>query len=133
MREVEFRVMGVPVSAQAKSAAMKTRWRDEIQRAAKKAIGAAPLLRGDLCVHIRIFLDQELRPDIDNLEKPILDALQDIVFQNDNSVIDLDAKIRLLSEPFVIAGVSSVLTAGFEPYLPFVYIKVTDIVQREVI
>jgi crossover junction endodeoxyribonuclease RusA len=130
---VEFTITGVPVSAQARASSARDTWRRNVQEAGRKAFGDEPLLSGDLGIKIRGFSDGYVRPDLDNLTKPILDALQGVIYQNDHGFIDLDVKFRTLSEPITIYKVSSVLTAAFETGFPFVYVRVQNDVDRTVI
>jgi len=63
------------------------RWMREIREAAKK-VAPDKLLSGALEVRIRLSVKGR-RGDLDNYAKPILDALEGIVFANDSQVTRL--------------------------------------------
>jgi Holliday junction resolvase RusA-like endonuclease len=57
----------------------------QLQMAARRAMRGAPPLTGSLEVGVTMVFDSE-RPDIDGPIKPVLDAMQRIVFANDRQV-----------------------------------------------
>ncbi len=48
----------------------------------------------------------DVRPDIDNLQKAILDALRNIVFLDDAQIVDLSSRKRFGTQPRTVATIS---------------------------
>lgn len=65
--------------------------------------------------------------------KLIQDALQGVVFANDNQVHDHRVSRRSTDEPFVVARASRLVVEKLIDDLPFVYVFVTTDIRREVI
>ena len=75
-----------PVSAQKKG--KKQRFKQAIRNAAMRQVGKAkmPLLNGELYARITWFHRVYPQLDIDNIPKPILDALVGIVYDDDHRI-----------------------------------------------
>ena len=70
-------------------------WQNEVAWAAKQEmIGEDPLL-GELAVSMTFHLPDRRRRDLDNLSKGVLDAMNGIVFDDDQQVVDLHVYKRL--------------------------------------
>jgi hypothetical protein len=100
-REYSIWIPGVPRSMQA------DHLRGYLARVcdAARAVFASPL--SDYGIEIKIvFIDQGQRPDVDNVVKPITDALQGIVYFNDKQVTD-SRSVAIRNDPTlrVIDGV----------------------------
>lgn len=63
-------------------------------------------------------------PDVDNFHKPIQDALQGIVYENDRQVSDAAPSKREVNGSFRVRGMSAVLAEGFVSDVEFLYIRV---------
>lgn len=64
------------------------------------------------------------RADMDNLIKPIQDALEGVVFVNDRLVKDVTGNWRYIDQPSQTRSVSEVLSDAFGNGLPFVHIRI---------
>jgi Holliday junction resolvase RusA-like endonuclease len=75
-----------PASAQKRG--KKQRYQQEIRDAAISETGGAklPLFNGELYVRITYFHAKKTGLDVDNIPKPILDALIGIVYDNDSQI-----------------------------------------------
>ena len=71
--------------------------------------------------------------DVDNIPKPILDALKDLVYSDDAQVTDLVCRKRNLNGDLRIENLSSVLAEGFNRGNEFLYVVVEDAPDQEVI
>ncbi len=71
--------------------------------------------------------------DVDNIPKPILDALKDLVYSDDTQVTDLVCRKRNLNDDLRIVNSSSVLAEGFDRGNEFLYVVVEDAPDQEVI
>lgn len=105
---LEFIVAGTPKSVQA-SAGSKRAWRQRVSAAATAAL-PPPHLVGTLPVRVTvIYFYVRTDLDLDNILKPILDALNGIAYVDDEQVIDVIAAKRDLSLTYALAGVSPVI------------------------
>ena len=76
---------------------------------------------------------EEASLDVDNIPKPILDALKDLVYSDDAQVTDLVCRKRNLNGDLRIENLSSVLAEGFSRGNEFLYVVVEDAPNQEVI
>ena len=76
---------------------------------------------------------EEVLLDVDNIPKPILDALKDLVYSDDAQVTDLVCRKRNLNGDLRIENLSSVLAEGFNRGNEFLYVVVEDAPDQEVI
>ena len=116
---VEFVVWGTPRSQQAKRTGL---WQEQV----KKAVPCPPkLLTGLLRLRIDFFFDGATDLDTDNIIKPIQDALIDVVYEDDNIVVDVCArKIDLQHLPTLVAVPKKLLEALAEQTRDFVFVQV---------
>lgn len=104
-----FAVIGAPVSQQA-SAKSKQRYREMVAEAASSTVDT---INSNQRVKIEIDWFSEgsqNKPDIDNIIKPIQDALKSIIYVDDNQVESIIARkhdtlnaIRFTTEPLCVA------------------------------
>jgi crossover junction endodeoxyribonuclease RusA len=80
----EFYVQGPAISAQAKNKSLLHAWIARVASAARAAWPEPPMA-GDVEVYISEF-SEFATADRDNMAKPILDAMQGIVYTNDKQV-----------------------------------------------
>jgi hypothetical protein len=71
--------------------------------------------------------------DIDNLPKPISDALKGLVYLDDEQVTEVLCRKRNLTSDLRIENPSSVLADGFSRGKEFIYIVVEEAPDQEVI
>lgn len=64
--------------------------------------------------------------DVDNILKPILDSLKDMVYRDDVQITDLISRRRPLVGPFRIEVVSPVLAEALGQGREFLHIRITD-------
>lgn len=101
-------VPGPPVSQQARRRQLAREWSDEVQRAARPRRGDSAPVGGDVMVAITYFFDGDSL-DVDNIPKPILDALKDTIYADDAQVTDLLCRKRDIKGDPGIDSPSSVL------------------------
>lgn len=117
-------VHGIPISAQTKHRAQLQAWRERVRSACRELW---PVERAALTGHVRLsvtYYGEDKGPDLDNLVKPIQDALQQIVYLNDRQVIGVLAQFEDIDERFATRYMSPVLAAAFVKGDPFVHIEV---------
>ena len=64
--------------------------------------------------------------DVDNIVKPILDSIKDLVYQDDTQITDLITRRRPLAGPFRIEMDSPLLTEALAQGREFLYVLITD-------
>lgn len=102
------------------------RWRQAVAAAAAAAwpAGVAPLL---IPVKLDIvYFYSHGTVDIDNIIKPIQDALIGIAYDDDSRVVEVRAVRRDLASNYVLSGPSAQLLAALVPGTDFVHISVED-------
>lgn len=63
--------------------------------------------------------------DINNFVKPVQDALNSLVYADDDLVMDVSAHKRVLSEPIAIDGLPDQLSLAVIDGMPCVYIAIS--------
>lgn len=122
---IDFVVRGTPRSQQARS---RKRWKDEVEDAVPPQF---ELLVGPMLLRIDFFFNGSTDLDTDNIIKPIQDALENILYDDDEIVIDVCArKIDLRRLPSLVAAPSALLAALAEPPSDFVFIQVAAASRR---
>jgi crossover junction endodeoxyribonuclease RusA len=76
-----------------------------------------------VCVEITPFYEGAAG-DVDNIIKPILDAIKGLVFADDSLVTDVVCRRRPLAGPFLVDRVSSVLADGLAGNREFLHVRV---------
>ncbi|WP_423916586.1 RusA family crossover junction endodeoxyribonuclease [Candidatus Poriferisodalis sp.] len=123
---IEFVVAGTPRSHQANS---RSQWQSTVAAAVP---AAAQLLAGPLRLRIDFFYADTTDLDTDNIIKPIQDALENLVYENDKTVVDVCARrvdrkhLPQMVEPPATLSDALVSTEG-----DFVFIRVAT-AHREV-
>ena len=91
-----------PISAQKRG--KKRRYQQEIREAAMLRAGKAklPLLDGELYARLIWFHAAKPELDVDNIVKPIFDALVDIVYDDDNRIAQcVITRVKSRPKPFL--------------------------------
>ena len=115
---IDFVVRGTPRSQQARS---KKQWKNDVEDSVPPQF---ELLVGPLRLRIDFLFNGSTDLDTDNIIKPIQDALENILY-DDEIVIDVCArKIDLQRLPSLVAAPSALLAALAEPPSDFVFIQV---------
>ena len=82
---------------------------------------------GDLkAVIINFYAGNKPSVDVDNMSKPILDEMQQIVYQDDRQISQAEITHLRIGAAFAIAGVSKVLVTALQAGLQFVYVRLED-------
>lgn len=84
----------------------------------------------DVCVTITYYYEGE-SPDVDNIIKPIQDALNDVVFVDDAQVVETKSRKRLINGSYRIRGSSAVLLEAFSNGDAFIHVRVIDAPDSE--
>lgn len=136
MIRFEFIVDGPPVSQQARKRGKGNRlqdWKKTVRQEAKKYWSSEQkIATGWVMLQITYFYDSD-QMDVDNIVKPIQDALKELAYYDDRQVSDLVVRKRNLSGNFRIENMTSTLAEGFARGNEFLHIVVIDASNQEVI
>ena len=122
---LEFVVVGPPVSNQSPGPNLTT-WRGKVAAAA--ALNwPNPLLTGELkAIIINFYAGNTPSVDVDNLSKPILDVMQNIVYGDDRQLVQAEIAHLKIGAAFPILGVRPIIVNSIQSGNPFVYVRIED-------
>ncbi len=129
MLPFEFVIIGKPVPHRAKDKEALKLWRSHVRSTAQYCWGDNPPLKDKLFVKITHFYDplpQGRAEDLDSdrIIKPVLDALNGVIYQDDYQIAELHHRRRNLSGSFRVKGMSPALAEGFCKGEEFLHVKV---------
>lgn len=120
----EFTIKGPPISHQAKSAS-RNRWKAAVAAAASAKVQAGDTPTNyDVAIKITYYYEGDA-PDVDNIIKPIQDALIGIVYVDDSQVVQAVSSKTRIDGSFKIRGASAKLLLAFSNRDAFVHILIT--------
>lgn len=133
MLPFEFTILGPPVSSQTRNRARLQQWKQDVRAAAQLRViaGAQPVLE-PVQITITYYYEGD-SPDVDNIIKPIQDALNGVVFVDDAQLAETKSRKRPLNGSYQIMGASGVLLQGFSDGVGFLHIRVENNVHNGVL
>ncbi|MBV9880593.1 MAG: RusA family crossover junction endodeoxyribonuclease [Gemmatirosa sp.] len=124
MVSFEFIVDGPPVSQQTRRRERYHEWKRVVRAAAERYWpGGLPPLTGPLSVRVYYFFDGA-PVDIDNIVKPIHDAIVGLVYEDDLQVTDSVNRRRDLRGQFSITNLTPALAEGLAREREFLYVAI---------
>lgn len=133
MLPFEFVIMGPPVSQQTRSRARRRAWVEQL-RAAVTARWPADDLPVTIAVHVQItHVFPGVSGDLDNLAKPVLDALKGLAYEDDRQVTDLTMRKRDLTRDLRVETRWPALIAGFNQGGEFLHVVVEEAPDQKVV
>jgi hypothetical protein len=124
MLPFEFTIPGPPVSSQTRNRARLHAWRNEVRLAAQAKVPPGALLEGGpVKISITYYYEGDT-PDVDNIIKPIQDAVIGVVFHDDDQVEETKSWKRALDGSYQIKGASAVLLQAFSQGVQFLHIRI---------
>ena len=124
---LEFTVDGPPVSHQTRDRANLQGWKATVRAAAAAMWGTKPALTGKLkCTIINFHEGSTASLDDDNMVKPIRDALNTLVYSDDQQITYSETIQIGIDDPIKIRRGSAVLLAAFTKGNPFLYVRIDD-------
>ena len=129
MQPFEFVIRKRPLSLQAKGKHLQ-QWKAFVKGEAAKAWNGARIDTENVHVTMVYFCAQS-PPDIDNILKPILDALVGLVFADDALVADLQAHRRSLTGTFDLTRMPHQIARELTEGQEFVFVRVTTSLTLE--
>jgi len=126
---LEFVVLGPPISNQQSKKNGKAKliaWSATIAGAARP-LWANPLLMGNLkAIIINFYAGNKPSLDVDNMSKPILDSLQQVVYDDDRQIRQAEITHLSIAAVFSIPGVSKILLTALQAGSEFIYVRIED-------
>ncbi|MDZ8235638.1 MAG: RusA family crossover junction endodeoxyribonuclease [Nostoc sp. ChiQUE01a] len=136
MTKFEFIVDGPPVSQQTRKRGKGKgleNWKQTVrQEAGKYWSSEHKTATGWVMLQITYFYDS-IQIDVDNIAKPIQDAIKGLAYVDDNQVSDLLVRKRNLSANLRIENMTPTLAEGFARGNEFLHIVVIDAPNQEVV
>ena len=123
---------GSPVSQQTRRRELLRAWTRTVRELARQAWGSGPPLAGAVAVTITYFYDSH-PPDVDNIPKPVLDALKGIVYHDDGQVYDLLCRKRALSADVLIRNPSTTLLGALRGGRPLLHVRMAEAITGEIV
>lgn len=128
---VDFVVLGVPVSHQTQNKRRLRGWRLKVEAQATATMSGATPTIDDVEVTIVYYHGSDDPPDVDNIIKPIQDALCGTVIQDDAQVQDVRSARRSLDGVFRVNGMSRALANGFVAGRDFIHVRISAAPAQE--
>jgi Holliday junction resolvase RusA-like endonuclease len=122
-RILDFCVHGQAVSAQTGRRHALQAWKQRIRSACVAAWkDGEPPIRGTVRLQVTFYRESELG-DVDNLLKPIQDALQGVAYLDDRQIRDVAGRRRDIDSSFKVRYMSPALAMAFSDGRHFVHIE----------
>ena len=126
MRVTEFVVPERPLSVQARQHDLLHAWRQLIVLHALHRWTGKPLASGEVHLTIVFLCDPTAPIDVDNVVKPIQDALLNVAYTNDVLVTDVDSHRRYVGDLVDITGCSRMLIQMINKDTEAVYVRLQE-------
>ena len=121
-----------PVSSQTRRRQRIHEWRQDLENAVRQEWGLDAPVTHPIAVAITYFFD-DTPVDVDNIPKPILDALKELVFLDDSQVYDLLCRKRNRADNLQFERPPRNLLDALDNSSQVLHIKVVPAQNREVI
>jgi crossover junction endodeoxyribonuclease RusA len=126
MPHVEFVIPGPPVSHQTSDKSNLKKWQAAIKAGAAK-VWTSPPLKGKLKFLLINFHEGDKPPlDDDNMVKPIRDALNKFVYDDDRQIRHSETIQVNMDAPIRIRKASKILLDAFQKGDEFLYVRIED-------
>lgn len=118
----EYLIKKRPASVQSDG---KTAWKEKLAKSFQQKWRSKSLITYPVRFSIVYLCDKNCKTDVDNIIKPIQDALNKVVIQDDFQIIDVDAHRRLFSEPIDATKLPELLRQGLLRSDECVYVQLS--------
>ena len=124
---LEFIVLGTPVSLQAKRRASLAEWKSRVKAASRASLPQGHFAtRNPLAVTLLYFPGFRMEGDVDNIIKPVLDALKQHIYVDDRQVERVWVQKFEPGTASEFASPSPVLVEAIQGDKPLLYIRLSD-------
>jgi crossover junction endodeoxyribonuclease RusA len=127
MLPLEFALDGPPVSYQSHNRQRLLDWQDRVREAAREQWTQTPVAFPLQITIIYFYGDDPIRLDGDNMAKPILDALNNLVYVDDQWVTDIVIRRRDRRWTFDVTALTPTLLIALQQENDCVYIQIEEI------
>jgi crossover junction endodeoxyribonuclease RusA len=125
---LEFVVPGPPVSNQSPGPNLNT-WRATVDAEARKRWTNSVLSSNLKVILINFHVGNKPSVDIDNMSKPIFDAMQGIVYEDDRQIRQAEISYVPINVPLVFVDASMIVVMAVQAGNQFVYVRIEDAVD----
>jgi len=129
----EFVIPQRPVSQQARRQGRLREWKEFVAEHARLAINEPRGLASDPVALKLLYVYEEAALDIDNILKPIQDALVGVLLEDDSVVTDVEIRRRWLRTAFTVNAVSPTLASGLALGREFIWVALSDAPPQDVL
>jgi Holliday junction resolvase RusA-like endonuclease len=120
-------VEGTPVSLQAKRPESRTEWRERVREASRAVLPEGHWgTRGRVAATLFYFPDTAMQGDVDNIVKPVLDALGRHVYMDDAQVERVVVQKFEPGNLFPFSSPSSMLENAINRPKPLLYVRLSN-------
>ncbi len=133
MIPLEFVVPDRPISQQVRRRARLRAWQELVAAHARLAAGPERNLTSEPVALRILYLSDQNALDVDNLLKPIQDALIGVVFDDDVVVTDVEIRRRSMQTDFELHAPSPALLTALELRRECVLISLADAPAQDVL
>lgn len=124
---LEFVVEGTPVSLQAKRPESREAWKAKVKAASYTVLPEGHFSAGvPMSITLFYFPPAPMQGDVDNIVKPVLDALRGHVYHDDSQVERVWVQKFEPGRVFQFTNPTKALTAAILGGKPILYVRVTD-------
>ena len=124
---LEFVVLGTPVSLQVKRTASKTAWKNRVKQASSEVLPEGHFCTEEpVAVTLFYFPATTMVGDIDNIVKPVLDALRQHVYADDRQVERVWVQKFEPGKVFQFSNPSKALSDALVGERPVLFVRLTN-------
>lgn len=124
---VEFIVPGTPVSLQIKRPEARAAWKERVKNASYAALPEGHFSTGvPISVTLFYFPNNEMQGDIDNIVKPVLDALCNHIYADDRQVERVWVQKFEPGRVFQFDNPSAMLSQALVGERPLLFVRLGD-------
>ena len=119
------------MSRQTRRRALVRQWTQNVRNAAEQHWDGTLPVAGPVMVSILYIFDRGAF-DVDNIPKPILDALKGLIYFDDIQITDLICRKRHRSDVFPSAAPSQLFGEYYRDHSDFLYVRIGYVTGQEV-
>jgi len=124
MLPIEFTFEGPPLSLQSKNKTRKRAYKSRVEAAAKNVLPQGFILITDEINIVITYYYEGTTPDIDNIIKPIQDALIGVVYADDSQIAETRSRKREIDSSYRVRNASLPILQAFSNGSEFIHVKI---------
>ena len=123
MQLFEFIVPRRPLSHQGKNSANKNAWKEFVLTQAN-AVWSGNVFNSGALRFTLVYLCEADPPDINNIIKPVQDALIGLVYADDSLIVDVQGHLRMVDDVIDVTGLTPILQDAVLRGTDCVYVRI---------